>query len=145
VSSYIRRDQLWKDLEEKLKVRHKGADISYAVVLHGLGGSGKSQLAFKYAECKREEFNPVLWIDATTEELFRYSFTRCATELGLSDDQKPQKNTPLRDDPTIRLVLRWLYDRTGEDPEWSVIFDNGDELTWDIKDVIPEGTRGRLI
>jgi hypothetical protein len=145
VPSYIQRDQLWKDLEEKLKVRHEGADIPYAVVLHGLGGSGKSQLALKYAECKRDEFNPVLWIDATNQELFRSSFTRCATELGILDDQKPQKDTRLRDDPTIRLVLRWLHDRTGEDPEWLVIFDNVDDLTWDIKDVIPEGTRGRLI
>ncbi|CAG8293183.1 unnamed protein product, partial [Penicillium salamii] len=144
VPSYIQRHQLWKDLEEKLKVRHEGADIPYAVVLHGLGGSGKSQLALKYAERKRDEFNPILWIDATNQELFRSSFIRCATELGLSDDQKPQKDTRLHDDPMIRLVLRWLHDRTGEDPEWLVIFDNVDDLRW-LKDVIPEGTRGRLI
>ncbi|KAJ6007347.1 hypothetical protein N7540_011323 [Penicillium herquei] len=147
VPSYVQRDELWKDLEEKIKVRHEGADVPYGVVLHGLGGSGKSQLTLKYAECKREEFkfNPVLWIDATTEELLRSSFARCARELGLSDSQKPQKDTGLRDDPTIRLVLRWLQDRTEEDPEWLVILDNVDDITWNIKDVIPEGTRGRLI
>ncbi|KAJ5731808.1 uncharacterized protein N7483_006316 [Penicillium malachiteum] len=130
---------------ERPSRKTKRAEIPYAVVLHGLGGSGKSQLALKYAECKREELNPVLWIDATNQELFRASFTRCAIELVLSDDQKPQKNARLCDDSTIRLVLRWLYNRTGEDPEWLVIFDNINDLTWDIKDIIPKGTRGRLI
>lgn len=68
VQTFAQRDQLWNELEAKLQIRHDKSSIPYAVTLYGLGGAGKSQLALKYAESKRSQYNPILWIDGTNEE-----------------------------------------------------------------------------
>ncbi|CAG8078910.1 unnamed protein product [Penicillium salamii] len=145
VSSYTQRDHLYKDLEEKLRVRHGEASIPYAVALHGLGGVGKSQLALKYAESQKDRFDPILWIDATNEELLRSSFTRCAAELGLLEDQNPPPRSALIDDWIIQRVRRWLCDQTESDSEWLVIIDNADDFGWGIENIIPKGARGSLL
>ncbi|KAJ6023757.1 hypothetical protein N7540_004554 [Penicillium herquei] len=145
VQTFSHREQLWDDLERKLQIRHDTSDIPYAVTLAGLGGTGKSQLALKYAESRRSKYNPVLWIDATNEESVRSSFRRCAAELGLRDEHKNQDRTALVDDPIVQGVLRWLRDRTELDERWLVIVDNADDIGWGIKKVIPKGKQGSLI
>ncbi|KJZ69751.1 hypothetical protein HIM_10862 [Hirsutella minnesotensis 3608] len=145
VPSYTQRDGLWKELEEKLEIRHKEASVPHAVAIHGLGGAGKSQLALKYAESKRDRYNPILWIDATYEETVRSSFERCAAELGLSGSENEERKPILADARAVLTVLRWLRDRTEADDEWLVIIDNADDLSWGIMKVIPTGNRGSVI
>lgn len=86
VQTFIQRDQVWEELEEKLQIRYDKASVLYAVTLHGLGGAGKSQLALKYAESNTDRYNPILWIDITSEQTVRSSFIRCAINLGLPDE-----------------------------------------------------------
>ncbi|KAJ5899177.1 hypothetical protein N7495_003921 [Penicillium taxi] len=125
--------------------RHENASIPYAVTLHGLGGAGKSQLALKYAESHADEYNPVLWIDATSEETVRSSFIRCVMKLGLPDERGDNDNLSLIDDRVIQGVLQWLRDRNERDDEWLAIVDNADDVTWGVKKIMPRGTQGRLI
>ncbi len=68
VHTYTERPELSEKLEKQLRIRHEKGSIPYAVVLHGLGGAGKSQLALDYAEKHKDRYNPILWIDATDEE-----------------------------------------------------------------------------
>ncbi|KJZ70348.1 hypothetical protein HIM_10277 [Hirsutella minnesotensis 3608] len=145
VPSYTQRDELWKELEEKLNIRHGKASVPRAVAIHGLGGAGKSQLALKYAESKRDRYNPILWIDATNKETVRSSFERCASELGLSGSGNEEQKSALADARTVLTVLRWLRDRTEADDEWLVIIDNADDFSWGIMNVIPKGERGSVI
>ncbi|CAG8067062.1 unnamed protein product [Penicillium nalgiovense] len=145
VQTFTQRDQLWKELEEKLQIRHESASVPFAVTLHGLGGAGKSQLALKFTESNVNRFNPILWIDATREETVRSSFIRCAAELGLPEEQEKQQSTTLVDDRVIQGVLRWLRDRTEMDDEWLVIVDNADDFTWGLKKLMPKGTRGKIV
>ncbi|KAJ5123879.1 uncharacterized protein N7515_007704 [Penicillium bovifimosum] len=145
VQTFIQRDQLWKELEEKLQIRHGRASVPFAVTLHGLEGAGKSQLALKFTECSVDRYSPILWIDATREETVRSSFRRCAAEIGVADEPNNQQSTALVDDRVIQGVLRWLRNRTDVDDEWLVIVDNADDLTWGIKKIMPKGTRGRII
>ncbi|KAJ5902856.1 hypothetical protein N7495_003384 [Penicillium taxi] len=134
-----------EELREKLQIRHDNASIPYAVTLHGLGGAGKSQLALKYAESHTDRYNPVLWIDAISEETVRSSFIRCVTNLGLPDEKGNNDSLLLKDDRVIQSVLQWLRDRNERDDEWLAIIDNADDFTWGIKKVMPRGTQGRLI
>ncbi|RYP65838.1 hypothetical protein DL770_008915 [Monosporascus sp. CRB-9-2] len=145
VQSYTERSKLWEELEEKLQIRHGKASVPYAVAIHGFGGAGKSQLALKYAESKKDRYNPILWIDATDEEAVRSSFRRCAAELGLSDDQDENRASALADNGTLQRVLRWLRDRKEMDDEWLVIIDNADDVSWGIKEAIPKGGQGSII
>ncbi|RYP41795.1 hypothetical protein DL767_000811 [Monosporascus sp. MG133] len=145
VQSYTERSKLWEQLEEKLQIRHGKASVPYAVAIHGFGGAGKSQLALKYAESKKDRYNPILWIDATDEEAVRSSFRRCAAELGLSDDQDENRTSALGDNGALQRVLRWLRDRKEMDDEWLVIVDNADDVSWGIKEAMPKGDQGSII
>ena len=44
------------------------------VVLHGLGGIGKSQLAIEFAKKHRTDYTAVLWLNAKTEDTLKRSF-----------------------------------------------------------------------
>jgi tetratricopeptide (TPR) repeat protein len=128
-----------------LRVRHEKASVPHAVAICGLGGTGKSQLALKYAEDKKEQYNPILWIDATDEEAVRSSFERCAAELGLAVDRAEKQASAVVNAAALQIVLRWLHDRIEADDEWLVIIDNADDLSWGIKKIIPKGERGSIL
>lgn len=42
-------------------------------------------------------------------------------------------------------MCRWLQHRKELDEEWLVVFDNVDNLTWSVFDILPEGQRGNII
>lgn len=50
-----------------------------------------------------------------------------------------------RDSPAVQAVCRWLQQRNGLDEEWLVVFDNVDNSTWSVYDILPEGQRGNII
>ena len=145
VNSYTERSTLSRDIEEKLTKSQSRAQVPHALVIHGLGGTGKSQLALKYAETHRKELNPILWIDAKDEESVRSSFGRCACQLGLQIEQIIDQTSKLRDSPVVTAVRRWLRERTDSDDEWLFIVDNADDQSWGIKWVLPDGPRGRIL
>ncbi|CAG8345826.1 unnamed protein product [Penicillium salamii] len=106
VQTFTQRDQLWKELKEKLQIRHKSASVPFTVTLHRLGGARKSQLALKFTESNVNRFNSILWIDATRKETVQSSFIRYATELRLPKEQEKQQSTALVDDHVIQGVFR---------------------------------------
>ena len=145
LKTYTQRYELSKLLEERIRVNHENASVPHAVVIHGLGGTGKSQLALKYAEDHKDKYDSVLWIDATDAEAVRSSFERCAAELGIPVDSTETKRSALTDSKAVQAVLRWLRNRKETDDEWLVIIDNADDVTWGLKKIIPKGKRGSII
>jgi hypothetical protein len=143
VQTYTQRYELSNALEEKLRARHENASVVHAIAIHGLGGTGKSQLALKYAEDHKDQYDPVLWVDATDAETVRSSFERCAAELEISVDQSETKGSALVDSRAVQAVLRWLLNKA--DDKWLVIIDNADNFSWGLKKVIPKGPRGSII
>ncbi|KAI4154247.1 MAG: hypothetical protein LQ340_001792 [Diploschistes diacapsis] len=145
INSYTERPTLSREIEEKLNRSQSRAQVPHALVVYGLGGTGKSQLALKYAETHRKDFSPILWIDAKDEESVRSSFGRCASELGLQIEQTNKQSFKLTDLPVIMAVRRWLQERRVSDDEWLFIVDNADDPSWGIKWVLPDGPRGRIL
>ncbi|KZL80862.1 alpha beta-hydrolase [Colletotrichum incanum] len=144
VDTYTERVKLSRDHDEKLRIRHEKAGVPHAVVLHGLGGTGKSQMALDYAQRQRDRYNPILWLDATDMESMRSSFKKCAAELQVRDDRAENQGS-IFEDPIVQAVNRWLYNRTEADDEWLVIVDNADDISWGVKKIIPKGKRGCII
>jgi hypothetical protein len=145
VDSYIERPALSAAVAEKLRVHHSPAIVPYALAIHGLGGSGKTQLALKYVEDHRDEYNPILWINAKDEESVRASFERCASELHLQVNPSQAQSTSVEDFPSLQAVLQWLRNRKDTDDRWLVVIDNADDFTWGIKKVMPKGKLGSII
>ncbi|KAF2704007.1 hypothetical protein K504DRAFT_451211 [Pleomassaria siparia CBS 279.74] len=147
VESYTERQALSTAVAEKLRVQHPKARVQYALTIYGLGGSGKTQLALKYIEDHKNEYNPILWIDGNDQESVLSSFERCASELQLQIDASRAQNTNLADSPHVRAVLKWLRHRKQTDDRWLVVIDNADDVKWWIGNVvlIPEGDQGSII
>jgi tetratricopeptide (TPR) repeat protein len=145
VPTYTQRPGLSLAIKEKLHKHDRQNDAPHALAIHGLGGSGKTQLALNYVMEHREDYSPTLWIDAQDRETTLSSFYRCATELQLQVSSDPVQVSALVDSPTVQTVLRWLRDRKESDHEWLVVLDNADDFSWGLGRIIPKGRRGNVI
>ncbi len=125
------------------------------VVLHGLGGIGKSQLAIEFAKKHRDDYTAVLWLNAKTEDTLKQSFAANARRLpkdcfseGLLDG--------LQNEEALSTILHetktWLS-LSGND-RWIMIFDNVDnpkisdnksDHAYDIKSYFPEAHQGSIL
>ncbi|KAH7323496.1 hypothetical protein BKA65DRAFT_510932 [Rhexocercosporidium sp. MPI-PUGE-AT-0058] len=89
------------------------------IVLQGMGGCGKSQLALKY--CKRahlgQEYEMIFWIDATSPETAMQSFTKVAEALLKPGFQAAEVEA------NLQFVRMTLNSKTGR---WLLVFDNFD-------------------
>ena len=125
------------------------------VVLHGLGGIGKSQLAIEFAKKHRDDYTAVLWLNAKTEDTLKRSFAANAKRL-----PKESLNQELlygsQDEESLDRILRetqaWL-NLPGND-RWLLIYDNvdnpkvpenEDEQAYDIRSYYPEAHQGSII
>lgn len=125
------------------------------VVLHGLGGIGKSQLAIEFAKKHRSDYTAVLWLNAKTEDTLKRSFAANASRLpkrSLSQEllDGPQDEGALK---SILLQMRMWLDLPGND-RWLLIFDNVDnpkipdnkrEHAYDIRSYFPEAHQGSIL
>lgn len=125
------------------------------VVLHGLGGIGKSQLAIEYTKKHRRDYTAVLWLNAKTEDTLKQSFAANARRLpkeylsqGLLDGTQNQEAL----DSILREMKAWL-DLPGND-RWLLIYDNVDnpktpdnkrEHAYDIKSYFPNVHQGSIL
>jgi tetratricopeptide (TPR) repeat protein len=126
-------------------VQGQEVGVRRVLLVHGLGGTGKTQLVRQYIEDHKDEYNPVLWIDAMDAESVRASFERCAGELGLSVDLRGTQSSKLVDFPAIQAVLRWFRNRKWTDERWLMVIDNADNHEMGIRSIIPEGNQGSII
>ncbi|OQV09646.1 Tetratricopeptide repeat-containing protein [Cladophialophora immunda] len=153
VQTYTARQDLSQSIYEALGVTFDdgAAEVDgtvrdfQAVVIHGMGGVGKTQLALNYAEETRECYNPVFWIDAQTKETVQISFERGAAALGLTFRNPPTADIELQAFPAVAGVCCWFSERDEGDPRWLVIVDNADDTSWRIDEIIPRGVRGHVI
>ena len=101
-----------------------------ALILHALGGQGKSQIALKYCERSRESHQAIFWINASSKMTTTEGFVRIAAIL----DQSAASG--LRDsDQKIKHVLELLENWTAR---WILIFDNHDTPeAFDLNEFFP--------
>lgn len=111
-----------RELEKMVQLLRPGepAVEQRQVVLGGLGGMGKTQLAIAYARQHHASYTSVFWLNATSEDTLKASFRSIAEEqLQVSPTKK------LDDEEVRKGVFGWLSDV--ENTQWLLIFDNYDE------------------
>ena len=98
------------------------------VALHGFPGVGKTQLSIEFAYRHAKAWS-IFWVRADNQEILVQDFQRLAETLGI-------KVSP---DNVVSAVKQWLKNEAG--PDWMMIFDNADDLSF-ISDFLPIGSNG---
>ena len=99
---------------------------AHILILHALGGQGKSQIALEYCQRSREVYRGIFWIPASSKSLTAQAYDAIARELKVSPDVAQ-----------IKRVLSSWEDRC------LLVFDNYDKPDefQDVRDFIPQGTQ----
>jgi hypothetical protein len=90
------------------------------LVLGGIGGIGKTQLAIAYAESGLGSYSSVFWLNAVSEAALKDSFRSVAGLI--FDIEEPEM---LKDKEIVRRIHQWLCNP--ENIGWLLIFDNYDD------------------
>ncbi|KAH6658616.1 kinesin light chain 1 [Truncatella angustata] len=96
------------------------------VVLHGLGGIGKTQLAVAYMKRFRDEYSAIFWFNIKDEASIQLSFTRVATQiLQQHPNASHLRGLDLQNnDHMIEAVKAWLS--LPGNTRWLAVYDNYD-------------------
>jgi tetratricopeptide (TPR) repeat protein len=109
----------------------RGLSGGGAMVVHGLGGAGKSTLAAQYAAAS--EANPVWWIPAENAARIDLSLAALATALGVLSAGLTLEE--LRD-----WAVRWLQSHDS----WLLVLDNVDDPQ-DVAWLVARAPRGQIL
>lgn len=93
------------------------------VAIHGLPGSGKTQLALEYATRVREHFYGQLWINAESSMSIEQSFMTC---MGILCSKYPPSRELANGLEPLDIVRAWL--QTPAHHPWLMIIDGLDDL-----------------
>ncbi|KAM0721363.1 hypothetical protein Q7P37_002287 [Cladosporium fusiforme] len=148
VSAYLQipRPNAIAEIERKLSRKPARTNLCGAVVIYGIGGTGKTQLVLQYVKKHWRDFSVVVWLSCgEPEEYVRHCSRLCRfLHLGAYQFQRNevQKIAPQRSD-SVDEFLSWLAGRQRSD-NWLVVLDNVND-SWGIRDRMPKGPAGNLI
>lgn len=109
------------------------------LVLGGMGGIGKTQLAITYAKSYCEFYSSVLWLDAASDAKLNDSLRSVASIILSGQNPNILEGNELR-----RGVHQWLSDL--QNTRWLLVFDNYDDADrFDINTYFPPISHGALI
>jgi hypothetical protein len=135
-SAFTGRDAELKDLRKKL-YEGAAAAVTQAVVVHGLGGVGKTMLAVEYAWKYMGDYDAVLWVNADSSAALDAGLAALAPVLGLPEtDEREHLNQ-------TKAVLTWLRDHE----RWLLIADNADidEAARAVRDQLAPNLGGHVL
>lgn len=89
--------------------------FSYRIVLHGLGGIGKTQIALRYAHTHREKYGNVFWVSAVSEATILTGFQEIGKHTGCVENIEKLEPTEI-----AARVLNWMNSQK----QWLLVFDN---------------------
>lgn len=115
-----------KELEKMHQTLHGSTHLT-TVVLHGLGGIGKTQLAIAYALRHKDKYTAIFWVNSNDEDSLKLSFLDAAQQIKREHPTSSAlTNLDMdRDDKVVDAVKDWLS--LMENTKWLLIFDNYDK------------------
>ena len=135
---FVGRESEISEMREALKLGDK-RQKQQRLVLGGMGGIGKTQLAISYAKRYDSDYKSVVWLNATSEATLKDSFRELA-EL-IFDVQEPGV---LEGEQSLVHTRRWLSDTINT--QWLLIFDNYDDPDqFNIDKYYPSASHGAII
>ena len=149
-AQFVARD---KELLKMHEVLHDRGSQS-TVILHGLGGIGKTQLAREYIKRHKEKYTAIFWLNANDEDSLRLSFRSIAQQIQKHNSAQVLMNVDLEGDlnRVVSAVKAWLD--LPDNIRWLIIYDNydnprtsnnSDPLAVDVRQYLPETDQGSII
>jgi NB-ARC domain len=144
--------------EEELAEMHRtlsGDGRRCTVVLHGLGGIGKTQLTVVYAKRHKDNYSAIFWLNIKDEDSLKQSFAKVARQIlweHPSASQLSSVDMKGNLDEVIDAVKSWLS--LPNNTRWLMIYDNYDNpklasnmdlAAVDICKFLPESYQGSVI
>jgi hypothetical protein len=137
---FIGRRTEMQQMESILQPQSENRGASRKVlVLGGMGGIGKTQLAISYAKQHHTSYTSVFWLDATSELSLKTSLRKVAHRV-----LPPKTVSELGDEQIPIHVSNWLSecDNTG----WLLMFDNYDDPDhYSVRKYFPSVAHGSII
>ncbi|KAF4486533.1 Nephrocystin-3 [Colletotrichum fructicola Nara gc5] len=99
------------------------------VILHGLGGMGKTQTTIAFAKKHRDDYSAVFWLDARDKTALKLSYQSLAQRIATETSSVTYIKNALsnRDlDEMVSAVKRWLDEPKNN--RWLMIYDNYDDV-----------------
>lgn len=129
--NFTGREQLLKNIRASLTSNQRAA---MPLVIHGLGGVGKTQLALEYAYRHLQDYDLVWWVRAGDPVVLGADYAALAEPLNLPEKEAPEQEV------TVVAVRR----RLKQFQKWLLIFDNANDPK-DLKDYLPNESGGHVI
>ncbi|MDI1490032.1 MAG: hypothetical protein OHK93_001231 [Ramalina farinacea] len=122
--SFIERSALSSKLRDSLRGDSESdAAEPTLVVVHGLGGAGKSQLVLDHVKKHRQHYTATFWIEAGNTQSIERDFNQIYRIMynlqGVPSDKLPNL------EEVIASVKSWFLRRDGK---WLIVFDEMDSL-----------------
>ncbi len=102
--NFTGRDDLLRGLRTALT---SGQTSTWKQVLSGLGGKGKSQIAFEYGHRYRNDYQFIWWLPSEEPATLRANYASLATELDLPEKISSDLSA------TVAAVKHWLENNSG--------------------------------
>jgi hypothetical protein len=150
---FVAREEELSKMYELLQGR--GHRSRSCVVLHGLGGMGKTQLAITYARRHKEKYTAIFWLNANDEDSLKLSFRDIAQQVLRHHPSTSMLSSVDQDEDLDRVVDRikvWLDSL--QNTRWLMIYDNFDNpktpsnpdgSAVDIRKFLPRSDHGSII
>jgi hypothetical protein len=125
------------------------------VIVHGLGGIGKTQLVVKFARKHQGRFSAVFWLDGSSEASLKQSFVSMAQRLPqgelTADGVQMRSQATVEAEVAVRECQRWLS--MSSNPHWLLIIDNvdrdhldkDDAQAYNVKQYFPDADHGSIL
>lgn len=155
MNKYVEREREMSAIESSLRpgVANMQRRI---VVLHGLGGTGKTQLSLAYARKHRDDHTAIFWLNGQTRDSLKQSIAGIARSLSanqLPDSARKRLQQGSEDiEEVIDEVMEW-FGNPGN-TRWLLVYDNidrdasdegQDPEAYDIRKYFPKPDHGSII
>jgi hypothetical protein len=113
-----------KQLEDNLLPQKKN-ERQKVLILHDLGGIGKTQLSIEFARENWQRYSSTFWLDGRSEDTVRRNIEAIAKRLPKGQVPEVSRSGNGEDlDRVVRDVLDWFSIKNNK--AWLLIFDNVD-------------------
>lgn len=117
---FFGREEILQRIKAILDPPVEGNSRHKSLVLHGLGGVGKTKIALQYVNQSRHRFDAILWISADNSTKLTQSFLGASRHLGLTLERGDSQDAVA----AMSKVKAWLVE-TRQSYQVLVIFEVG--------------------